>query len=458
MDFSRNHADSAAVHQRFAQKALVKNQRAVDRGNAGLVAAVFHAFTHAFQHAAGVQQARGQGLVVEGRGKAEHVCIADKFRAHARAHRIAVDAHNTRKRTAVGVQSRRAVVGFYLDAGIVAVDEGDDARVVLEHGLAVVIGPHAFTQNGRGVANAGLVKVVHHFVAVRVRVSVIDARGENFVLAVLGPGLGQHFHFHVSGVAGQAHGLAPGHFAGGGELVANAVHFLEVQGPGIGAAGLGEVVVVHAGQGDGVHRVVGFACDLGSLRFKAGVGLPFLAALDAVALNERVAEQVARQHVHLIAGQRCSRIIDNAVLHGGVHAQAVAGDVQHHCGGIAGGAGFVVGHAGTKAHFHIPVRFGLACGQGLKRGRLQDGVVPDAFVQQPSDLGFIEAFGRKDLDLTHGPCRQVESLEQMLGRLAALCIVQSGVQAGFHPVEHWCFLVRLQLISFCRAHSRPCGT
>ena len=235
------------------------------------------------------------------------------------------------------------------------------------------------------------------------------------------------------------------------------MHFLEVQRPGIGAAGLGEVVVAHAGQGDGVHRVIGLASDLRGLRFKAGAGLPFFTALDAVALDERVAEQVAGQHVYLLAGQGSGGIIDDAVLHSGVDAQAVTRDVQHHGGGVARGAGFIVRHARAKAHFHIPVRFGLACGQGLERGGLQDGVMPDAFIQQPSDLGLAEALGRKDLDLTHGTRGKVKGFEQVLGRLATLRIIQSGVQAGFHPVEHWCFLVKLQLISFCRAHSRPCS-
>ena len=104
VDFCRQQPHGAAKDQGLAQKALVKDQRAVDRGNAGLVAAVLHAFAHAFQHAAGVQQARGQGLVIKGRGKAEHIRIADQFRTHARAHGVAVHAHNARKRPAVGVQ------------------------------------------------------------------------------------------------------------------------------------------------------------------------------------------------------------------------------------------------------------------------------------------------------------------------------------------------------------------
>ena len=214
------------------------------------------------------------------------------------------------------------------------------------------------------------------------------------------------------------------------------MHFLEIQGPGIFAAGLGEGIVVHGGQGDCVHSIVDFARNPGGLRFKARLGVPLLTALDAVTLDKRVAQQVAGQHVHLFVGEGRGLVAADAVLHGSVHAQTVARQIQHHGGGIARGAGLVVGHAGAKAHFHKPVCRGVEQGQRLERGILKNGVVPDAFVQQTRHLGRVQAVHRKDLDLADAGNRNVQRLAQVLGRLAALGIVKSGAGAGFHPIEH----------------------
>lgn len=97
-------ADGAAIDQRLAEVALVEHDGAVDGGDAGLVAAVFHAFAHAFEDAAGMEQAGGQGFVMEGGREAEHVGVADEFRAEAGAHRVAVHPHDAGQRPAVGVE------------------------------------------------------------------------------------------------------------------------------------------------------------------------------------------------------------------------------------------------------------------------------------------------------------------------------------------------------------------
>ena len=65
------------------------------------------------------------------------------------------------------------------------------------------------------------------------------------MLAVLGPRLGQHFHFHIRGVGGQAKSLAAVGLFLRSELCADAVHFLEIERPGIFAAGLGQSFIVH---------------------------------------------------------------------------------------------------------------------------------------------------------------------------------------------------------------------
>ena len=464
VDVGGDHTHGAAVDQGLAQVAFIEDQGAVDGGDAGLVAAVFHAFAHAFQHAAGMQQARGQFLVIEGGGEAEHVGVADQFRAHAGAHGVTVDAHDTGEGAAVGVQGGGAVVGLHLDAGVVAVDEGDDAGVVLEHGLAVVVVAQALADGGRGVTDAGLVQVVDLFALAGLLVLVMDAGGEDLVLAVFGPGLGQHFHFHVGGVGGQTGGLAAGLFVRGGELVADAVQLAQGQGPGVVAAGFLQGLVVHAGQGHHVHGVVGFAGDLGGLGFEAGLGLPFFGALDAEALDQGVAEQVAGQGLHLFTAEHAVGRAGDAVLHRGVDAQAVTGDAQHHGGGVTGGAAFVVGDAGAVAHFHDPVGSGFHEGQRLQRGLLQDGVVPDAFVHQTVHLGGIQTVHGVDFDLTDGGNGDLQRLEQMQRRLAALGIGNVGMKPGFHTIEHTVLalaagippVLRNKAIIFCgRERSRP---
>ena len=67
--FGGDQADGAAIDQRLAEVALVEHDGAVDGGDAGLVAAVFHAFAHAFEDAAGMEQAGGQASSWKGEAK-----------------------------------------------------------------------------------------------------------------------------------------------------------------------------------------------------------------------------------------------------------------------------------------------------------------------------------------------------------------------------------------------------
>lgn len=174
--------------------------------------------------------------------------------------------------------------------------------------------------------------------------------------------------------------------------------------------------VVHSGEGHGFHRGVGRARNLGGLRLKAGGRLPFLRAFDAIALDQGIAEQVAGQGVHLFAAQGRGGVLADAVLHRGIDAQAFSRQTQHQSGRVPRRAGFVVRDAGAKAHFHEPLR-GLRQRQRGKRRLLQNGVVPDAFVQQALHLGRVQTVHGKDLGLPHGGHGQVEILAQPQGRL-----------------------------------------
>ena len=145
-------------------------------------------------------QAGRKFTLVEGRGEAEDVGIAEQVGAHACAHGIAVDAHDARESAAIRIKGGRAVVCLDLDAGVPVSVEGDDAGVVRKHGLAEVLAAELAADLGRGVTDAGLVEIVDLFRHARFGVFVMDAGGKNLVLAVLGPRLGHDFHFKIRGI------------------------------------------------------------------------------------------------------------------------------------------------------------------------------------------------------------------------------------------------------------------
>ncbi len=111
-------ADGAAVNQWLAEIALVKHDGTVDRGNAGLVAAMLHTFAHTFEYTARMQQAGRKFALMERRGKTEHIGVAQQVRADTGAHGVAVDAHDAGQCSAVRVQSGRRVVRLHLHADI----------------------------------------------------------------------------------------------------------------------------------------------------------------------------------------------------------------------------------------------------------------------------------------------------------------------------------------------------
>jgi hypothetical protein len=193
----------SAEHQGLAQESLVEHDGSVDGGDARFVAAVLDAAVHAAQQALGVHQARRQRLVPVGRGEAEDVGVEDGPAALAGAQDVAVDADNSCHGAAVGVQRRRAVVGLGLDRDEVVVVEAEHARVVGEHRDEV--GPLGHELHGGG-AHAGLEQRLD--LAGGAVFVVHDAGVEDLVLAVLAPGLGDHFQFDVGGVGRQADGPA----------------------------------------------------------------------------------------------------------------------------------------------------------------------------------------------------------------------------------------------------------
>jgi hypothetical protein len=78
-DLGRHGADRAAEDQGLAQEAFVKDDGPVDRGDAGLVAAVLHALAHAFEDPARVQQARRQLASWKGEAKQKTLVLQSRF-------------------------------------------------------------------------------------------------------------------------------------------------------------------------------------------------------------------------------------------------------------------------------------------------------------------------------------------------------------------------------------------
>ena len=72
---------------------------------------------------------------------------------------------------------------------------------------------------------------VNDGVLARFVVHVMDFRCENFVFAVLAPGLGKAFQFHIGrGIRRDVHGLALGPNGSVSVVSLNGMHFIEVQG------------------------------------------------------------------------------------------------------------------------------------------------------------------------------------------------------------------------------------
>ena len=206
-------ANVAAVDQRIAEVAGIEIEGAVDGGDAHAVAVVADAGHDAFHHPPGMQHAgreRFGGRI--GRGEAEDVGVADGLGAHAGAHRVADHAADARVGPAVGFEGRGVVVGFDLEDDVILIVEADDARVVGEDAYAPIV----LAQLLADFLGGGEDRLAEHVVevALAVGVAIVDAAGERFVAAMLAPGLGDGFQFHVAGIAveGAEMGLDRPHF------------------------------------------------------------------------------------------------------------------------------------------------------------------------------------------------------------------------------------------------------
>src|SRR5262249_36878793 len=94
----------ATKHQRFAQKAFVKQYRAIDICDAVLIGPVLEAAVHTLEPPLGMKQARRQGPGIVGRGEAQYVGIEQQTATLASAKRVAIDSHDASHSTAIGVE------------------------------------------------------------------------------------------------------------------------------------------------------------------------------------------------------------------------------------------------------------------------------------------------------------------------------------------------------------------
>ena len=112
----RHQTNRAAVHQRLADVAVVEHDGAVDRRDARFVAAHTHAGMDATQHAARVEEVGGEVALPIRWAEAEHIGVRDGASAQTGPEDVAVDAHDARHCSAVGVKRRGGIVGLCLHA------------------------------------------------------------------------------------------------------------------------------------------------------------------------------------------------------------------------------------------------------------------------------------------------------------------------------------------------------
>jgi len=193
-------AQAAAEDQRVGRIAGIVEDRAVDGGDAHLVAVVLDSGSHAVSDVSGMQHPGRQFLEGQvGRTEAQHVGIGNRPRADADD--VAHHAAHACVRAAEGLERGGVVVGLHLESQVRVLVEGDDACII-DKGRAYpgLAGPF-----GRR-ANIGLqqrVDTAHcrGLTAIRRAFLVIDECAEGLVDAMLGPGLRQHLELDIYGLA-----------------------------------------------------------------------------------------------------------------------------------------------------------------------------------------------------------------------------------------------------------------
>ena len=173
--------------------------------------------------------------------EAEHIQGGDGLGPLPCAQNIADDASQAGIRPCVGFNGGGVVVRLRLQADGQLVVQSDEAGVVVkraEHEARL-----AFHDLLGRLLDVGLEQAVHGLRRASVH-AVADGGGENAVLAVFRPGLGDHFQFHIGGVAV--------HFA---ENLLDDFHVLAGQGKLLLLAELEQLVAAQVSHGNGA---VGF--------------------------------------------------------------------------------------------------------------------------------------------------------------------------------------------------------
>ena len=223
---ARRNAHAAAVDQRVGDVVRVIQNRAVDGGDAHLVAVILDARHDAARDTARVERAAGHVRVrhIE-RTETQHVRVGDGLRGNA--HHVADHAADARVRPTERLQRRGVVVCLHLERHLVFVVERHDAGVVHERReyprlvqrlrrrpqVGLDKARNDFSRTRINTEGHGFFFRIFPCLSVKIRVQyhprhaavagIVDFGFEGLVLAMFRPGLGQDFQFDVGGIAVQ---------------------------------------------------------------------------------------------------------------------------------------------------------------------------------------------------------------------------------------------------------------
>ncbi len=208
-----HHPHASAVDEWIADVVVVEPHGAVDGGNAHPVAVVADARDDLGQDAAGVQTTRGKRTIRVRRpgvemSDAEDIAGRDRARRQAGADDVPDAATDAGCGTAVRLQGGRMVVRLDLEADRVLLVEGDDARIVHEHGQTPVDSVRHQFLGRRGDGRTKQVVDSDHLLADDLMTEPIEITGQRPVVfdpcleclvhAVLGPGLRERLQFDLA--------------------------------------------------------------------------------------------------------------------------------------------------------------------------------------------------------------------------------------------------------------------
>ena len=107
LDPRGHYSGCAAVNKGLAQESFIKNNAAVNSGDAAFIPSVFHAFAYSFINPARMENTRRQFLFMKRRSKTKNIGIENQLCSEACAKWIAVDANYAGKRSTIGIKSGR---------------------------------------------------------------------------------------------------------------------------------------------------------------------------------------------------------------------------------------------------------------------------------------------------------------------------------------------------------------